>query len=65
VTVVAQNLIQSELAKIEAAQALANSLVTFRYTTATLYVPGDDSQNVNLINLTSIPQQFQTESKVK
>ena len=65
VTVVAQNLIQSELAKIEAAQALANSLVTFRYTTATLYVPGDDSQNVNLINLTSIPQQFQTDSKVK
>jgi outer membrane protein TolC len=61
VTVVAQNLIQSQLAKIEAAQALATSLVRFRYTTATLYAPGDESRDINLVNLTSIPQQFLTD----
>jgi len=61
VTVVAQNLIQSQLAKIDAAQALANSLVRFRYDTATLYTPGDESRNINSIDLTSMPQQFGTD----
>ncbi|WNV03565.1 TolC family protein [Candidatus Methylospira mobilis] len=55
VMMVEQNLTQAQLAKTQAAMNLANAVVRYRFATASLFAPGDESRDINLERLTTVP----------
>ena len=59
VVYVAQNLTDSQLALVQAAKSLASSIVNFRFATATIFSPGDESRDLDFSRLTTIPNQFE------